>query len=498
MDELNKTFTLYGNPEVFLNNNSYMFNKYGFIATPQGLFISHGIQGNYLFSEKINKSSPEYGKLLNFLKYKEGKIIKYDDIEAHLQILYHMQNNSNYHYSKYYFPENMVIDNSKYPFSLIYNDNNTPDQPKLITQDSKNYKHKDIFVIENKLIHKNLKKINNPKTKQIFLKQWSQMTKDHYEYNKNLSYGLQGELELIIENNLGDYTNKSINRYLEKNKNISFETFIKRHETGTILYENKQYVPILLHPSLNMSGLKDYLDNRRDEYIKYLNETSYENFIKDSNERISKTLLDNSSVLLKPFTGPLYTINGENQKPFTCINQLLTRQHFADNNLSIPVYSKNTTIHKKFHPSITKGELGIILSTYNKKKKSNQEHVYFSHSQLQNNLNKSVSVSSYLNNPVPTAIDNSKPPECKEIKNDPVKNFEENDIKNFIFHSFHNTTYEPSKTLKNYKTLIATEIKKGNIDLTHLINKNIKDIYKNKEYKGHIQKDINRDKENQL
>lgn len=470
------TYTIYGNPDVFLTNNFFKFNNYGFSSLSDGrFFVLYGKYGEYFSSENINKNIKEFSDFRNF--FIDGIKLKESDIEKHLKILFNIQNNNNYHATTKLRQDDLDVNLLAYPFFLHHKTDEHPSSAFCIYRKSPvtlNQEHTDIISVNNSYLGKYLHKhfSDHNKAKIAFIK-YDSLVKKYYDYNKNLSYGLEGELQLIMENNLGEIWN-SVGPFLEKNKNISFENFIDKHPIGKILLDNPQYKSLLLHPSLNTEVMKDYLDCKRDEYIDYKTSTSYKNFIKDANNSISNNLSKGASILQKSFTGPFYTINQETKKPFTGINQILSRQHLKDKNFSNPVFSKLTN-HNKFYPVGREGkQLGIALSVFNDKKGINEENFYFSHEQLRTDKEDSV----FKKTVRPKAVKDATSPFPYESKD--ANDIFETNIKNFIYHSFHDSTYNPAAISKEHTKEIAKQVKEGKIDITHVVNTAIKQIFPEK------------------
>jgi len=270
-----ETFTFYGDTEKFLNNGSFLFNNYGFKSYPDGsFFVYHGYQGEFLCSENIDKNSKFFLDFKNF--FTDGSVLNIENVEKHLELLYKSQNNNNYHYKKGFYDNKTKLYSDFYPYYAICNGKNPPYNANTIIDYSKNRKHISIFHINNNLINKEIHSSYNNGDVHKFLNSWIKLTRDYYNKNKNLSYGLSGELQLLMENNIGEIYN-TIFPYLEKNKNVTFEKFINTTKIGQCLLANNDSASLVLHPAQDMQNMTDYLDYTRDNYLTYKKEKEIEN-----------------------------------------------------------------------------------------------------------------------------------------------------------------------------------------------------------------------------
>jgi len=480
------TYTLYGNPESFLSRGTFNFGKYGFEINKDKFYAIETTGTNSQYKRRyteIDKNSKEYADFKKYLK--DGVSLREDEINKRLKAVF--ESGKKPTISPTFISDN-ISNTYASPYVFQHGRDKLPQQAHTVHITQQNPHDSDyettILCVDNAMLQKrfgNLFASDDPEHIKRVLNTYVSDLKDRYDYHKNLSYGLEGETELIIENSFGEIYN-TIGPFLEKNKNITFIDFLKKHKIGTLLKNNPTYESILLNPAFNMEKMTDYLNNRREEYLDYKCSTSYENFIKDANKSVARHLADGTSVLLKEFTGPFYTVNQSELKPFTGINQILTRQHIADKNLeNMSLSFSKPNSKNKFYPVGRDGEqLGVFLSVFDKKKGRNEENVYYSHGQLRTDNDRSSLVKTVK----PKALGCEIPPlDCNS--KDEQKILETN-VKNFIIHSFQNSTYKPSPSLMENKRAIARLVQDGKIDLTHTVNEAFKYINDNKNKKNEL------------
>jgi len=360
------------------------------------------------------------------------------------------------------------------------------DKPLLIIDNDATNSPLSLFVIENPLAIReinNILRYNNEKNIHTELQSKLNVMEHTYDAAKVLAYGLEGETELLVENNFG-------------NLDLQVEDHFQRYKTNDsvqFLYDsgilakinartdidgnaNDMTKGVFFHPSNTYKSLDSWLKNKRTEMKEWeksqikktgkieLGKTTTEQFLEDANklfaDRIGKlkSIFDeNTSLAGANHDRNNYSVNSKEKTIFTGINQLLCQQFRMDNNLIDHNFFK---LNGDKTYQIKKGEKGLLLIDHDPVTNTNKLNLYYNHDQALT-----------YPEPVPTRILDNKDVDIRFINMDKTQTHAyeilQNEVNNYISCITQHKSHQPTPGFRNpeHHREIVNQLKSGDISL---------------------------------
>jgi hypothetical protein len=173
-------------------------------------------------------------------------------------------------------------------------------------------------------------------------------------------------------------------------------------------------------------------------------------FMKTTNDYLSESLRNESSVLLQSTEKIDYSIDSATGKAFNGINQLVAQQFRKEHNFD----NSNFTVYKDSF-KIKKDETALIINEYNQKDNTNIQKMYYNHDQI-------------VNPPVSYYPSKQRNLDKINFSCDTKNRYEEiltKNIFNYYKSIYGGGEYHPNVDLTLYNKEIANEIKTNNLSI---------------------------------